>query len=297
MHYGIAWTPSAIEQRTGRVDRIGGLVQRRLDGSREPPETDDLIQVHYPHLRDTVELLQVRRVLRRLNKFLHLIHRGDSAVEADGQGIDANRAWHEELEDLPPIEGPLESAFPIEPRWLEGELHADDITAPDWDKQLRHLEALWQALCERQPILESDSSAGYVHSGVLCGVPAKLTGVREGNTEASSKMQPFTLGLRSQITGDKTLIVCESTIGTVDLQDDAVVDALMGALEGSGTVKFCVDPRVGKHQDRIFVRRELLFDPDATELADVLAIFENTLFPRYPTPRRPRRHEPIGHQR
>ena len=36
-HYGIAWTPSAIEQRTGRVDRIGGLVQRRLDGSPELP--------------------------------------------------------------------------------------------------------------------------------------------------------------------------------------------------------------------------------------------------------------------
>ena len=64
-HYGIAWTPSAIEQRTGRVDRIGGLVQRRLDGSPELPPAEDLIQVYYPHLRDTVELLQVRRVLRR----------------------------------------------------------------------------------------------------------------------------------------------------------------------------------------------------------------------------------------
>ena len=45
MHYGIAWTPSAMEQRTGRVDRIGGLVQRRLDGSPEPAAADDLIQV------------------------------------------------------------------------------------------------------------------------------------------------------------------------------------------------------------------------------------------------------------
>lgn len=279
VHYGIAWTPSAIEQRTGRVDRIGGLVQRRLDGLREPPETDDLIQVYYPHLRDTVELLQVRRVLRRVNKFLRLIHSSDSAVEADGQGIDANRAWHEELEDLPPIEGPLESAFPIEPRWLEGELGADDITAPDRDKQYCRLKALWKALCEHQPISEPASRERHVRSGVLCVVPAKLTGVREGNASANNKMQPFTLSLRSQITGDGTLIVCESTIGTVDLQDDAVVDALMGVLDGSGTVKFCIDPRVGKHQDRIFVSRELLFDPDAIQFADVLAMFENTLFP------------------
>ena len=65
VHYGIAWTPSAIEQRTGRVDRIGGLVQRLLDGSSHEPNADELIQVFYPHLRDTVELLQVRRVLHR----------------------------------------------------------------------------------------------------------------------------------------------------------------------------------------------------------------------------------------
>ena len=81
--YGIAWTPSAMEQRTGRVDRIGGLVQRRLDGSPGPAEAEDFIQVYYPHLRDTVELLQVRRVLRRLNRFLRLIHRGDHPVGAD----------------------------------------------------------------------------------------------------------------------------------------------------------------------------------------------------------------------
>ena len=67
VHYGIAWTPSAMEQRTGRVDRIGGLVQRRLDGVSEAPAAEDFIQVYYPHLRDTVELLQVRRVLGRLN--------------------------------------------------------------------------------------------------------------------------------------------------------------------------------------------------------------------------------------
>ena len=69
------------------------------------------------------------------------------------------------------------------------------------------------------------------------------------------------------------------TIGTADLEDDAVVNALMEALDGTGAVKLCVDPRVGKHQDRIYVRRELLFDPEATRVADVLAMFENTLFP------------------
>ena len=53
----------------------------------------------------------------------------------------------------------------------------------------------------------------------------------------------------------------------------------MEALDRTSAVKLCVDPRFGKHQDRVYVRRELLFDPDATRVADVLAMFENTLFP------------------
>ena len=279
VHYGIAWTPSAMEQRTGRVDRIGGLVQRRLDGSPEPAAADNLIQVYYPHLRDTVELLQVRRVLRRLNRFLRLIHRGDRAVGADGHAIDTTRALLEELEDLPPIEGELQSAFPIEPHWLEGKLGPDDVTIPDWERQYGHLEALWQALCEHHPIVEQTSRVKHLRCGELPASAAESTSVGNGDAAASERMQPFTFGLRSQVAGDEILIECESTIGTADLEDDAVVNALMEALDGTGAVKLCVDPRVGKHQDRIYVRRELLFDPEATRVADVLAMFENTLFP------------------
>lgn len=279
VHYGIAWTPSAMEQRTGRVDRIGGLVQRRLDGSPEPASADNLIQVYYPHLRDTVELLQVRRVLRRLNRFLRLIHLGDRAVGADGHAIDTTRALLEELEDLPPIEGELRSAFPIEPRWLVGELGADDVTIPDWERQYRHLEQLWQALCKHHPIVKQSSGVKHLRYGELPVSAAKSTSAGMGGAATPRRMQPFTFGLRSQVAGDEILIECESAIGTADLEDDGLVSALMEALDGTGAVKLCVDPRVGKHQDRIYVRRELLFDPDATRVADVLAMFENTLFP------------------
>ena len=279
VHYGIAWTPSAMEQRTGRVDRIGGLVQRRLDGSPVPAEADDFIQVYYPHLRDTVEVLQVRRVLRRLNRFLRLIHRGGSAVGADGHAIDATRALLDECEDLPPIEGELKSAFPIEPRWLDGELGAADVAVPDWERQYQHFEALWRGLCEHHPVAELAPGVRHLRRGELPTGAAKRTGAGIGDAAADGRMQAFSLGLRSQVAGDETLIECESTIGFVDLQDDAVVNALMNALDGGGAVKLCVDPRVGKHQDRIYVRRELLFDPDATRLADVLAMFENTVSP------------------
>ena len=279
VHYGIAWTPSAIEQRTGRVDRIGGLVQRRLDGSLMQPEADDLIQVYYPHLQDTVELLQVRRVLRRLNKFLRLIHRGDSPIEPEVHAIEAGRALLDEIADIPPIEGKLESAFPIAPGWLEGELGADDVSLPDWERQLRHLEVLWQELCKHYPITEREVGARHLRCGELPSGVAGLTGAGEENAEACSRTQSFVLGLRSQVAGDEILIECESLVGLVDMEDDAVVDALMDALDGGDPVKLCVEPRVGKHQDRIYIRRELLFDANATEFADIRMMFENSLYP------------------
>ena len=74
IHYGITWTPSAMEQRTGRVDRIDSLLHRNLDGRERSPDPGEKIQVHYPHLEDTVERLQVRRVLNRLDQFLRLVH-------------------------------------------------------------------------------------------------------------------------------------------------------------------------------------------------------------------------------
>ena len=65
----------------------------------------------------------------------------------------------------------------------------------------------------------------------------------------------------------------------MDSQDDTAVNTLMEALDGGGGVKLCVDPRVDKHQDRLYVRRDILFDPVATRLADIRAMFENTLSP------------------
>ena len=60
----------------------------------------------------------------------------------DGHAIDAARALLDELDDMPPIEGELESAFPIEPGsgWLEGALGAGAVAVPDWERQYRHLE-------------------------------------------------------------------------------------------------------------------------------------------------------------
>ena len=276
VHYGIAWTPSAMEQRTGRVDRIGGLVQRRLDGVYEAPAAEDFIQVYYPHLRDTVEVLQVRRVLGRLNKFLRLIHRNTAMAGEDGRAVDAGRAMLEEVKDIPPFKGQLEPAFPIERGWMKGELDTNAVERPDWDRQYNHLEELWLKLCERYGIEHVSSQKCHERAGAIS--VRELAG-NAGNGIADVGMQRFRIALRSQVAGEETLMECESAIGVADLQDNTVVDALMNVVAGRDAVKLCVDPRTGKHHDRLYVRREILFDPDATQLEDVCAIFEDTLRP------------------
>ncbi len=120
-----------MEQRTGRIDRIGSLVQRRLDGRSTPPEDDEFIQVYFPHLRDTVEVFQVRRVLERLNKFMRMIHLDKRSSGSDDTRVDVAHEVLNKPEEVPRIEGLLQSAFPVRKGWLRGELDATSVNRPN----------------------------------------------------------------------------------------------------------------------------------------------------------------------
>jgi len=275
VHYGIAWTPSSMEQRTGRIDRIGGLVQRRLDGTGTTPRADDLIQVFYPHLRDTVEVLQVRRVLARLDRFLRLIHRTGAEARADDSAIDAARALLEPEEVIEPPEGPLESAFPVDPGWLAGTRGAGDVERIDWEQCFAHLDRLWQGLTERHAIDAAPIDQQRVRRGTARIVHDALL----PRGDESGAAQAFVLELRSQVTGEATLLRCESEIGLVDLKDDSVVDTLLDLERRLAPVKLCSQPRVQKDADLLLVRRDILFDLDATQVEDVVLAVESTVRP------------------
>lgn len=68
-HYGIAWNPSDMEQRTGRIDRINSLSYRKLNHTQEL-KFDNKIQVFYPYLKHSVEVNQVVQLFLNLNKFI-----------------------------------------------------------------------------------------------------------------------------------------------------------------------------------------------------------------------------------
>ena len=88
-HYGVAWKASDMDQRNGRVDRIGSLSYRKIkdtgcinDGS--------MVHVFVPYLSDTLEVNQVSHVFREMDQFIRTFYdftdvaKQDSSASTDG---------------------------------------------------------------------------------------------------------------------------------------------------------------------------------------------------------------------
>ncbi|MEI6809178.1 MAG: DEAD/DEAH box helicase [bacterium] len=120
-HYGISWTPSSMEQRVGRIDRVWSQTERRMAALQSSPEGADKLQVYFPHLRDTVEVLQVQRVLERMNTFLRLMHESLCAPVSDDKKLNVDREIMMGIRAVMQITEPLKSAFPVNATNLEGD--------------------------------------------------------------------------------------------------------------------------------------------------------------------------------
>lgn len=121
-HYGISWTPSAMEQRIGRIDRVRSQTDRRLAALDRPLDSEDKLQVFLPHLEDTIEVLQVDRVLQRMDTFLRLMHSGLHATGQEEKRIHTDRAFLSQRHRPAPVAVRLESAFPVRPELLQGDV-------------------------------------------------------------------------------------------------------------------------------------------------------------------------------
>ncbi len=197
-HYGLSWTSSATEQRVGRIDRVRSQTDRRLTASEAAPTGEELLQVYFPHLQETVEVLQVRRVLERLNRFLELMH-----VDLGGGGeqrrIDVEHEFTRGSGYVAAIRDPLRSAFPLAPETLSGiltKLAVEPAFAAEVRARFAGLSQLelpgvrveWE---REQP------------GGALLGT-VRL---------ASGRIQPFTLQLRSL--GETLVVRCISPVGRI----------------------------------------------------------------------------------
>ena len=204
-HYGIAWTPSSMEQRTGRIDRVRSATDRRLSTlEHRPPSGDERLQVFFPHLEDTVEVLQVERVLERMNVFLTLMHEGLTIPRQEQRTINAAHEFAKGRRGVPQITEPLRTAFPIRESDLFASpkpLAADELTAA--------------ALLARFDRLVTEPLTGVD----VVWQPRAVAGQLTGTARLHPRTQPFKLMLTSLRSWP--VIRCISPVGCVNPDDNA----------------------------------------------------------------------------
>jgi len=214
-HYGISWTPSAMEQRIGRIDRVRSQTDRRLSTLRgRPPEGPELLQVYFPHLEDTVEVLQVQRVLERMNVFLRLMHEGLTTQGNEERTIDVSKEIVRARRYVPQIRERLTSAFPIKDEHLNGRSQPLAATSDEATQLATRFGRLGEMLLPGLDVIWEPRRQ-----------PNHLLGIaRLGN-----RVQPFRLELHSL--GAHPVVRCVSHVGSVDLDGEAQAITHSGQLE------------------------------------------------------------------
>jgi hypothetical protein len=203
-HYGISWTPSAMEQRIGRIDRVRSQTDRRLSSLQGVAGGEDWLQVYFPYLQDTVEVLQVERVLDRMSNFLRLTHEGLRVPPAEQRRIDVPREMIATKKRLEASRDPLRSAFPIP---MDATRGPKDALAVGVDLGAR-IRGRFEKL----------SSAPLGALVVQWGASPPRGSLLGTVTLPSGRTQPFTLILRSD--DGHPVVRCVSPIGLTSPGED-----------------------------------------------------------------------------
>lgn len=210
-HYGISWTPSSMEQRIGRIDRVRSQTDRRLSTLQSGELSgDDMLQVYFPHLEDTVEVLQVQRVLERMNVFLRLMHEGLTTSGREERTINADKEFIRARRVVPQILERLQSAFPVRANHLSGMVKSLAVTS-----------VMSETLSAQFASLTRVSMPGIDVSWEPQLAPGQLM----GTAKLCGRVQPFTLLLESL--GTHPIVRCISPVGCIGPEEDpeAITDS------------------------------------------------------------------------
>ncbi len=243
-HYGISWTPSSMEQRIGRIDRVSSQTDRRLGGLQRDLVEADKLAVFFPHLQDTVEVVQVRRLLMRMNTFLRLMHEGLLVEEGHECKLDLGRELMGEKTPVPQISERLQSAFRIRETDLVGDVSHLPVAPSVSETARRQFEALAR---EPLPGLEIHWEGG------------SRTGQLFGTARVGSRQQPFTLLLRS--VAGRLFVRCLSPVGRVF--DERDVDRIRSGLP-SPPPRIGVTRAAAEHTYDLTVEEDVLVPADAS---------------------------------
>ena len=113
MHYGLSGSPVSIEQKVGRIDRVGSQAQRRLLSLEYEaiPSDDDYIQVTYPFVRESIEVFQVRQLCHNINDFIESLNTLGATTHSAQDHVDADKAIADRSEIPEQIRSFLKSPY------------------------------------------------------------------------------------------------------------------------------------------------------------------------------------------
>ncbi len=185
------------------------------------------------------------------------------------------REMLEELDAIKPPAGRLESAFPVREGWLDGALTSAAVEKPDIASQIRHFDVLWSALVAHYVVRPLRTTSERTKRGFAMLANGRLT--PQASDSPGSGEKRFLLELRSQTSGDSTLLRCTSEVGRLDLRNDtAVLDELYELLRRLGHAKVCVH-RDDSRLDRVTVEGDLPFSPALTQWEELELLVARTV--------------------
>ena len=147
MHYGLSGSPVSIEQKTGRVDRVGSKAQRRLLSLSDGDDVTDekLIQVSFPFVRESIEILQVRQLCHNINAFIESLHNVGSEKIDIQDVINTEQAFKDRSAIPEQIRRPLASPYVPSVTEKSPKLNREkyiDEQGAHTDRILRHIEKI-----------------------------------------------------------------------------------------------------------------------------------------------------------
>ena len=207
----------------------------------------------------------------RLFDFLRLIHHPKEKNDSDQSRLNVAEEIIAQPQDIPTLDGLLESAFPVSEKWMCGQLNGGEVKRPDIQGLESSLRSMWDVLRQKLQIEDQgavlESRRRYFGKATLINRHVACAGIDTG--DATVRQQTFRLELKSQVFGGGTLLKCISPVGEIDLHDPANLDKLYDLQQKLNMPKVCVvyNPKVGKH--RVTIEGDRLFDLKTTQLQEI----------------------------
>lgn len=129
-HFGISGSPIGIEQKNGRVDRIGSRAHRRLIAGASVASAG--IQVAFPHLTESLEWYQIRDLGVAINEYLRSLHEVGNEAVRDDQTL--TQSLSDQTPIPPLLKDSLESPFEPELQALPGCVTTSEVS--NWKQMI-----------------------------------------------------------------------------------------------------------------------------------------------------------------